>query len=175
MLFDIGQNIVHPAHGAGTIVGIAEQELVTGYSQYYVIEFSDQRMTIHLPVERTEEIGIRSVMTSEKYAMVLETLAKLPRKLPSDYKQRRAEVEEMVNSGAPVEVARALRELTWQQETKPLNNADSRLMSEARSKLVQEIALATDQDATKIHAEIDDALARALAAKLQVVNSEVMH
>jgi len=175
MLFDIGQNIVHPAHGAGTIVGIDEQELVTGYSQYYVIEFIEQRMTIHLPVERTEDIGIRSVMTREKYAKVLETLAKLPRKLPSDYKQRRAEVEEMVNSGAPVEVARALRELTWQQENKPLNNADSRLMTEARSKLVQEIALATDQDVTKIHAEIDDALARALAAKLQVVNSEVMH
>ena len=126
-------------------------------------------MTIHLPVERTDEIGLRKVMTEAKFDNVLAILSEEPQKLPNDYKQRRQQVEEMVNSGAPAEVARALRELTWQQEKKPLNNADSRLMSEARSKLVQEIALATDEDPSEIHAKIDDALERAVAAKREAI------
>lgn len=126
-------------------------------------------MTIHLPVERTDEIGLRKVMTEAKFDNVLAILSEEPQKLPNDYKQRRQQVEEMVNSGAPAEVARALRELTWQQEKKPLNNADSRLMSEARSKLVQEIALATDEDPGEIHAKIDNALERAVAAKREAI------
>lgn len=168
-MFEPGQHIVHPAHGAGTIIDIVEQEMSTGFSQYYVIEFPEQRMTIHLPVERTDEIGLRKVMTEAKFDNVLAILSEEPQKLPNDYKQRRQQVEEMVNSGAPAEVARALRELTWQQEKKPLNNADSRLMSEARSKLVQEIALATDEDPSEIHAKIDDALERAVAAKREAI------
>ena len=175
MQFDVGQNIVHPAHGAGTIIDISNQELVSGYVEYYVIEFSEQRMTIHLPVERIDEIGFRRVMSQDKYEHVLQTLGNSPEMLPSDYKQRRQQVEEMVNSGAPVEVARAIRELTWRRANKPLNNSDSRLLTEARTKLVQEVVMATGSETTKVQAEIDNALAEAFADDTIQYGNEIVH
>jgi CarD family transcriptional regulator len=175
MHFNVGQNIVHPAHGAGTIIDISNQELVSGFAEYYVIEFSEQRMTIHLPVERIDEIGLRRVMSEDKYERVLETLGNSPETLPSDYKQRRQQVEEMVNSGAPVEVARAIRELTWRRSNKPLNNSDSRLLTEARSKLVQEVVMATGYEMTQVQAEIDSALARSALEENAQNGSEVVH
>lgn len=50
MQLAIGQNVIHPIHGAGKITGVTEMNIVEEFTKYYVIEFSTKRLTLHVPV-----------------------------------------------------------------------------------------------------------------------------
>ncbi len=165
MLFSIGENIVHPSHGAGQIVGIEKQELVSGFHQYYVIEFVGKRLTIRVPERRVEDLGMRNVMSRVRYQAVLETLRSLPDQLPKNFKERRQAVAEMINSGVPKRIAEAVRDLTWRRRAAHLTKSDSELLGEGRERLIAEMALANECDVTEVRLEIDEALSTAVAAQ----------
>ena len=171
-MFSVGQNIVHPTHGAGTIVDLLNQELVKGYQRYYVIRFADKRLTVRVPMRRTEELGLRRVMGKAKCEEVLEVLQKLPKALPSNFKERRKVVEQLIHSGRPVKIAEAVRELTWRQELKPLNKADSELYAQARAMLVQEMSLSTGNEQLDVERRIGRALSKSIEAKTHLIEIE---
>ena len=173
MEFSVGQHIVHPAHGAGTIVGVQDQELVEGYQRYYVIRFADKRLTVRVPLLRTSELGLRSVMGTAKCQEVFSVLRSLPTQLPNNFKERRRAVEKLIHSGKPLKVAEALRDLSWRRELKPLNKADSELLTQANGMLVQEMSLATDEDRGDVEKRISEALHESIRAKLLAVEQQV--
>lgn len=165
MEYAVGQNIIHPAHGAGEVVDIEDQELVEGFKKYYVIRFAEKRLTVRVPLSHSEDAGLRDLIPQEKIKQVLTTLRQLPKKLPKDYKKRRKQVEDKIFSGLPVKIAEAVRELTWRRSHKNLGVADQRLLDQGRELLIQELALATDTEHTEIQEKIDAALAEAIEAK----------
>lgn len=173
MEFSVGQHIVHPAHGAGTIVGVQEQELVEGYQRYYVIRFADKRLTVRVPQRRTTELGLRRVMGSAKCEEVFAVLSSLPKQLPSNFKERRKTVENLIHSGKPLMVAEALRELSWRRELKPLNKADSELLTQANGMLVEEMTLATGEEKSDVEKQISKALNESIRAKHLAVEQQV--
>ena len=83
MEFSVGEHIVHPAHGTGTVVGVKNQELATGYQSYYVIRFADKRLTVQVPSRKADEIGLRSVMGSTKCEEVMRVLQVCHRRCPT--------------------------------------------------------------------------------------------
>jgi CarD family transcriptional regulator len=172
MEFSVGQHIVHPAHGAGTIVGVQEQELVEGYQRYYVIRFADKRLTVRVPLRRTSELGLRTVMGTAKCQEVFGVLSSLPKQLPSNFKDRRRVVEKLIHSGKPLQVAEALRELSWRRELKPLNKADSELLTQANGMLVEEMSLATGEDKGDVEKRISEALGEAVRSKHLAVEQQ---
>jgi len=60
-MFDIGDKVVHPTHGAGQVTGIKKQDLLEQYHRYYVIELAVDDRTLMIPVNKAEEIGLRSI------------------------------------------------------------------------------------------------------------------
>jgi CarD family transcriptional regulator len=169
MSFAVGQNIVHPAHGAGTIVEFQEQELVDGHEEYFVIRFDEKRLTVRVPAERVEELGLRRVMGVAKCQEVLRVLGAMPTMLPSNFKERREVVEKLIHSGRPLKIAEAVRELMWRQELKRLNKADTEQFSQARAMLVEEMAIAMESEPAEVRAAIDGALHEAVATQGAVV------
>ncbi len=165
MLFSVGENVVHPSHGAGQIVGIEKQELVSGFHQYYVIEFVGKRLTIRVPERRVADLGMRNVMSSTRYQAVLSTLRSLPGQLPKNFKERRQVVSEMINSGVPKRIAEAVRDLTWRRRAAHLTKSDSELLGEGRERLIAEMSLSKECNIAEARFELDDALSEAVAAK----------
>ncbi len=172
MEFNVGQHIVHPAHGAGTVVGVQEQELVEGYQQYYVVSFTDKRLTVRVPQKRITDLGLRRVMATSKCKEVYGVLRETPRQLPSNFKERRREVEKLIHSGKPLKVAEALRELSWRREEKPLNKADSELLTQANGMLVQEMSLATGEDRTDVEKRISEVIDESMQANHERISDE---
>lgn len=165
MGYAVGQNIIHPAHGAGEVVGIEDQELVEGFKKYYVVNFEEKRLTIRIPFSHSENAGLRDLISQKRIKKVLSTLRQLPQTLPKDYKKRRKQVEDKIFSGTPVRVAEAVRNLHWRRQHKNLGIADLRLLDQGRDLLVQELALATDSDETEVQERLDAALAKSVEAK----------
>lgn len=165
MGYAVGQNIIHPAHGAGEVIDIENQELVKGFKKYYVVNFEEKRLTIRIPFSHSEDAGLRDLISQDRIKKVLTTLRQLPQTLPKDYKKRRKQIEDKVFSGIPVKIAEAVRELHWRRQHKNLGMADQRLLDQGRELLIQELALATESEETDIQDRIDAALAKSVAAK----------
>jgi CarD family transcriptional regulator len=163
--YQVGQKIVHAAHGVGAIVGVEEQELVEGYSRYYVIHFADKELTVRMPFRQARAVGLRGLMPKTKINQVMATLQALPKQLPQDFKARRKRLEELIFSGAPVKIAEAVRELTWRGVSKSLSLEDKRLLTQGRELLIQEIALASDHEPTAVQEAVDEALSSGVEAK----------
>ncbi len=163
--FTIGQNIVHPAHGAGEIVDIEDMELVSGFKKYYVIEFIGKRLTMRVPMQRVEELGMREVMSQKRFQRVLQVLDNIQGQLPKNFKERRRLVADLINSGLPGKIAEAVRELTWRRKAAHLTKSDMELLNEGRERLIAEIALATDTDLSGARQRIDDVLTQAVQSK----------
>jgi len=170
--FEIGQNIVHPSHGPGTIVDIEENELVKGYSKFYVIEFARNRLTVRVPLSRVREIGVREVMSPARYGRVLETLRALPEHLQGDFKSRRHRINELLRSGSPRQIATAVRDLTWRKFEKHLTQADTEQLSKGREMLAVEVAMVTDENLQTAKQTISEAIAEAIASKQVLLEEE---
>lgn len=169
MDFSIGQNVVHPAHGPGTIVEVVEDELVPGYHRFYVIEFSCNRLTVRVPLRRVREIGVREVMSQERCQAVLDILRDLPEQLQSDFKSRRHRINELLRSGRPRQIAAVVRDLTWRKHDKHLTKADSEQLAKGREMLATEVAMAFDEEIKEADKTIRAAVAEAVAAKQALV------
>ncbi|MBX3053028.1 MAG: hypothetical protein KF753_16215 [Caldilineaceae bacterium] len=174
MDFSIGQDVVHPAHGPGTIVDIEEKELVEGYHRFYVIKFVRNRLTVRVPLRRIEDIGVRKVMSKERCQGVLNILRALPEQLHSDFKSRRHRVDELLHSGRPRQIAVAVRDLTWRKFEKHLTKADTEQLSKGREMLATEVAMSYNKEVHEADKTIREAVAEAIAAKqaLLLENSE---
>lgn len=163
--FAIGQSVVHPTHGAGEVIGIKKMDIIEEFNRYYVIEFLGKRLTLHIPVRKVDDNKIRKTMSKSKMKRVFEILRQIPGKLPDHFKARRKKVEDLINSGYPMKIAEAVRELTWREKSDRLNKIDTRLLSQGRGMLIEEIALVTDSETLEVQEKVDNALARAIEAK----------
>jgi CarD family transcriptional regulator len=166
MSFMIGQSVIHPAHGAGKIVEFQEKELVKGFQRYYVIKFLRNRLTVHLPEPRIDEIGVRPVMPAGLISGVFETLELYPVDLPDEFRLRRSLIDKKIHSGYPHQIAAAVRDLNWRDTSHYLTEADREALEEARALLITETALALELASDQVEQRVDDALGRGIRTRL---------
>jgi CarD family transcriptional regulator len=159
MSYAIGDKVVYPHRGAGTVTGVEHAELVGGFDRYYVIDIPASRLTVRVPVNKVDDLGVRPVASQRRLVHVLDLLGEAPAELPDDYKQRQLAVREKMDTGRAAPLAEVVRDLLWREEQAHLTRVDRRLLDEARELLAAEVALITDQDMPEAHEAIDTALA----------------
>ena len=163
MRFSVGDKVVHPHHGPGWIAGIERRELLDGAKRYYVIEIPGRGLTVHIPVGRADEVGVRLAMSQSRLPQVLSTLRGRPRPLPEDYRERQEEVAAQLKTGRVMQLARVVRDLTWHQARAHLTRIDSGLLKRGRERLAAEMALASGDDISDASELIETTMAAALA------------
>jgi CarD family transcriptional regulator len=159
MQFAIGDFVVHPLHGPGTVIGLERKELLDGRKRYYVIEIPTKDLTIYVPRRTIDEVGVRPAMTRTKLSDMIDRLQAKPNLLPDDYKERQEQVWEKLRTGRVMQVAEVVRDLTWHERRKHLTKKDESLLSRGRSWLAAEMALVSGSDIS----DMEDAIDRALA------------
>jgi len=167
MNFSVGDKVMHPKVGAGQITGVEHRELVQGFEHYYVIKLLSQNSTLYTPISKMNDLGVRLVMSHNKFRRVVDTLRSTPSLLSKNFKQRQGRVREKIDTGLPIELAEVVRDLTYLKEHKRLTKVDQDLLSKGRELLATEMALATDTDVVDILETIDTALSVAVAEELE--------
>ena len=158
MQFAVGDKVVHPRIGAGQITGTSRQELVAGFESYYVIDIPGKESTIYIPMSKVEELGVRPVMSRTRLRRVLKALTKNPQELPDDAKERQKDIQEKLRTGNPMQIAEAMRDLTWHKHIASLTQKDEELLSQGRDFLAAEMALAAETSIQEIQTRISSAL-----------------
>lgn len=162
MDYVVGDKVVYPHRGAGSVTAVENLELVDGFERYYVIDIPGEGLTVHIPVDKTDDLGVRPIVTERRLDRVMGVLSKEPQELPDDYKERQAGVRDKLGTGLALEIAETVRDLLWHEQRAHLTKVDRRLLDAARELLAGEIALATGDEVTEAQDAIDAAVAEAL-------------
>jgi CarD family transcriptional regulator len=137
---------------------VEDQELANGVQPCYVIKIPEQGLTLYVPVATAEDLGLRPVMSQAHLKRVLHTLQEEASPLPGDFKQRQELIGEALKTGETLQIAEAVRDLTWHKHHVRLTKRDQDLLDRGREMLASEMALASDTDVSDVSATLDEAL-----------------
>jgi CarD family transcriptional regulator len=155
--FKVGDKAVHPAHGVGEVTAIEEREIGGTRATFYILRILDNGMKVMVPVTAATQVGLRYVMSEKDATGILGTMR--AREVAVDVQpwSRRFRVyTEMIKSGAPIEIAKVLRDMNRLKFDKELSFGERRLLDQAKSLLLKELALAKK----KTEAEMAEEIAR---------------
>ena len=86
-MFNIGDKIVYPMHGAGTIDSIEEKEILGEKHQYYIINMPGE-VKVMVPTARAESMGVRNVIDKEGADKVLQILEQDETEMSDNWNKR---------------------------------------------------------------------------------------
>lgn len=157
--FSVGDKAVHPAHGVGEVMALEQRELGGRPSTIYVLKIVDSGLKVMVPTEAVQRVGLRRVMAPDQADQIFEIL-RAPEVAVDlqPWSRRFRAYTEMVKSGSSTEIAKVLRDMYRLKFDKDLSFGERRLLDQARSLLVQELALAKKQATEQIEAEIKQIL-----------------
>ena len=140
-LFQIGEKVVYPNHGIGTVENISSRSFGAQFERYYLLRLTFNSMTVMVPFSHVEEIGLRRVTRNGEVARVLNFLAEGTAKGKADWKDRYKENCDKMRHGSLLEIAEVLKSLLILQADKPLSFREKKMLERARHMLVTELSI----------------------------------
>ena len=157
-MFNVGDKIVYPMHGAGVIESIEEREILGQKQNYYVMKMPVGDMKVMIPTLNVDGIGIREVIGSCDVAKVYEILQDQNVNVTSNWNKRYRENMSKIKSGSIYEVADVVRILMIREREKGLSTGERKMLNSARQILISELVLAGGTDQFEIETVINDFL-----------------
>lgn len=143
-MYQIGDKIVYPMHGAGIISAIEEKEILGAVSSYYVLDVPIGNISLMVPVKNAEEIGVREVVTPEVIDELFEYIHRADISMNDNWNKRYRENMEKIKSGNLFEIGPIFKYLLLKELEKGLSSGEKKMFVSARQILVSEIILAKD-------------------------------
>src|ERR687889_454469 len=63
--FDVGDYVVYPKHGVGRVIELQSTDIAGMQLELYVLRFEKERMTLRVPTNKAESVGMRK-LSSDK-------------------------------------------------------------------------------------------------------------
>ena len=140
-MFNVGDKIVYPMHGAGTIDSIEEKNILGENQAYYIIKMPGE-VKVMVPTAKAEQIGVRSVIGKEEAEKVISILGEDETEMSQNWNKRYRDNMEKMKSGDVYEIADVVRNLAFKQKEKGLSTGEKKMLSNAKQILVSELVLA---------------------------------
>ena len=163
-LFQIGEKVVYPNHGIGTVENISTRSFGAKYERFYLLRLTYNSMTVMVPFSHVEDIGIRKVTRNGEVCRVLEFLAEAARKRKGDWKDRFKENTDKMRNGSLLEIAEVLKTLLILQTGKPLSFREKKMLDRARHMLITELSISRGLGELQAVELLQKALAKASLA-----------
>ena len=143
-MYNIGENIVYPMHGAGTIVDIEEKEILGQLQQYYVVKIPASEIKLMVPVSTADEVGVRQVTEKSMLPSVFEEIKASDDTSEANWNKRYRENLSKIKSGSIIEVGKVVKSLMLREESRTLSTYEKKMLNNAKQILISELALATE-------------------------------
>ena len=157
-MFQIGDKIVHPMHGAGVIDSIATQRVNGVVRDYYVLKLPVGGMQVMVPTDNSAEIGVRPIVAAGKAEEIIVALRDIQVENDSNWNRRYRENMLRLKSGDLMEVARVMKGLILRDEKKGLSTGERKMLHSAKQILISEIVLSQNASYEEIEGRINMAL-----------------
>jgi CarD family transcriptional regulator len=164
-MFEVGDKVVYPHHGAGTVLAREFHEIRGERREYLTIEILQPQMTVMVPCENAETAGLRPVINERAVNEVLAVLVADGSEMPAQWNQRFKRNQEKLRSGDILELAEVVRNLERRAQDARLSPGEMQMLERARRVLVSELMYARNVEEDAANQLIDDALAGKLKIK----------
>src|SRR5262245_512253 len=161
MTFQIGDKVVYPNQGVGTIENISSRSFGSAFERFYLLRFGCNSMTVLVPFSNVANIGLRRVTKDREISRILSFLSNGWATMHSDWKVRFKENTDKMQSGDLLKAAEVMKGLLQIHLDKPLSFREKKMLDRSRHMLVSEISIA--RSVPEIHATsmLQKALAKA--------------
>ena len=154
-MFNVGDKIVYPMHGAGTIDAIEEKNILGENQAYYIIKMPGE-VKVMVPTAREEQIGVRNIIGKEEAEKVISILGEDETEMSQNWNKRYRDNMEKMKSGDVYEIADVVRNLAFKQKEKGLSTGEKKMLSNAKQILVSELVLAEHASQEEVEELIDN-------------------
>ncbi len=155
-MFNIGDKVVYPLHGAGIIEGIENKEVLGKNKEYYVLNLPIGEMKIMLPLDNIENLGLRDIESNETVSKVFSLLSEKQSEMSNNWNRRYRDNMEKIKTGDICEVAEVVRDLMIMDDEKGLSTGEKKMLKNTKQILISELALIYDKDWHEVEKQIDD-------------------
>jgi CarD family transcriptional regulator len=159
--FKVGQKVVYPNHGIGTIEQIEQKQIGATQLPFYTLRLAANNSLVLVPVSNASEVGLRSPISSGECEMLFKMLADDFSFPANDWKDRFKDFSEKMRTGDIFEAAEVLKHLTYLNHLKPLSFREQRMLERARYLVISELAAVCRQPECNIEPRVEQALTRA--------------
>ena len=159
MGFKVGDKVVYPHHGAAIIEKREKRVAFGEKKEYLILKLAYGDLTLMVPADNTEGVGLREVINDEEVEEVFAVLRKKEARMPTNWSRRYKANLEKLASGDVIKVAEVVRDLWRRERERGLSAGEKRMLAKARQILVSELALAENTNEDKAEAILDEVLA----------------
>ena len=154
-MFNVGDKIVYPMHGAGTIDSIEEKDILGEKQAYYIIKMPGE-VKVMIPTNKADQGGVRNVINKEEASKVMTILGENETEMSQNWNKRYRDNMDKMKSGDIYEVADVVRNLSFKQKEKGLSTGEKKMLSNAKQILVSELVLAEHASQEEVEKLVDN-------------------
>ena len=158
-MFEVGDKVVYPHHGAGTIVN-KETKIVLGQQrEYLTIKILHNEMTVNVPCDNADKVGLRGVIDQRMVEVVVKALSGESTEMPKNWNRRFKHNRDKMKTGDILELAEVVRNLALRDHEKGLSTGEKQMYVKAKKILASELMYAKDLDEEQAAVWLDEVLA----------------
>ena len=157
-VFNIGDRVVYPTHGVGTIEQISSRTNGAAIEKFYLLKFAASSLKVMVPFHNVTNVGLRRVVRNGEVQKIVDYLSSGECSNAMDWKDRYKENSERMRTGSLLDVAAVLKSLLILGQSKSLSFREKKMLERARYLLVSEMAISRNCE----ESQVEQALAKAL-------------
>ncbi|NLJ57178.1 MAG: CarD family transcriptional regulator [Firmicutes bacterium] len=154
-MFNIGDKVVYPMHGAGVIEAIEEKEILGDKKKYYVMNIPTGDMKVMIPLDNVQKVGLRDVIGKASVDKVYEILGKEGELTNSNWNRRYRANMEKIKTGSIFKVAEVVRSLLLRDRIKGLSTGEKRMLETAKQILISEMTMVKGLDQNEVMSDLE--------------------
>ena len=160
-MYKVGDKVVYPHHGAGTVVKKEKREVLGEKREYLTIKILHNDMTVNVPTENADAVGLRKVIDEQMVAKVMKALTGNGTQMPKNWNRRFKHNRDKMKTGDIFELAEVVRNLSLRDHEKGLSTGEKQMFVKAKKILASELMYAKGMDEEQAAAWLDDVLSKA--------------
>jgi CarD family transcriptional regulator len=157
--FQVGDNVVYPHHGAGVVKSRAPRTVLGEEREYLRIRILHNDMTVHVPCDQANAVGLRRVIDEETVRKVLGVLEGPCTDMPKNWNRRFKHNREKIKTGNIYELAEVVRNLATRENEKGLSTGEKQMFTRTKKVLASELMYALEKSEEEAEEYLDGILA----------------
>ena len=145
-MYKVGDKVVYPHHGAGTVVKKESREVLGQKREYLTIKILHNDMTVQVPCENADQVGLRRVIGEKEVGVVLKALTGGSTEMPKNWNRRFKHNRDKMKTGDILELAEVVRNLSLRDNEKGLSTGEKQMFVKAKKILASELMYAKGMD-----------------------------
>ncbi len=157
-MYKVGDKVVYPHHGAGTVVKKETRTVLGAEREYLTIQILHNDMTVNVPTENADRVGLRKVIDEATVERVLDVLSGDGTNMPKNWNRRFKHNRDKMKTGDIFELAEVVRNLSLRDQEKGLSTGEKQMFVKAKKILASELMYAKGLDEEQAAIWLDETL-----------------